>query len=105
LRRSRWIITSINLNMDSKGESQTCSAIAARPTTSPADVEVLHSLALGLTAQGDTDMVLDLGDMSATDSTGLGAIIEVRRVLRDGHVYLLQPPERLRTHLSVTHVE
>lgn len=71
------------------------------------DVGVLCDHALQLTGQGDTDVILDLREMTATDSTGLGAILEFRRSLGDGQgsVHLLQPPERLSTQLKVAHVE
>jgi anti-anti-sigma factor len=71
------------------------------------DVSVLPKLAAQLRAQCHTDAILDLRGLTATDSTGLGAVLEFRRLLGDGQkaVYLLHPPERLRTHLNVTHVE
>jgi anti-anti-sigma factor len=71
------------------------------------DVNPLIALARELRAQGHMSVILELRDVTATDSTGLGAILEFRRVLGDdeGAVYLLQPSERLRTHLAVSHVE
>jgi anti-anti-sigma factor len=71
------------------------------------DVSELPQLARQLSAQGNTDAILDLRGLTSTDSTGLGAVLEFRRLLGDGNkaVYLLQPPERLRAHMTVTHVE
>jgi ABC-type transporter Mla MlaB component len=70
------------------------------------DVNPLIGLAGQLRAQGHTCAILDVRDVTAIDSTGLGAILEFRRVLGYGErtVYLLQPSERLRAHLAVSHV-
>lgn len=71
------------------------------------DVGVLSEIATQLRAQGHTDAILDLRGLTTTDSTGLGAVLEFRRLLGDSQrsVYLLQPPERLRMHLTVAHVK
>src|SRR5262245_13260850 len=66
------------------------------------DVGLLRELAVQLTAEGDKTAILDLRGVTAVDSTALGAIVEFRRVL--GSVYMLHPPERLRTYLAVTHL-
>jgi anti-anti-sigma factor len=70
------------------------------------EVELLRKLAVQLSAEGGVGAILDLRAVTAVDSTALGAIVEFRRVLGGARaVYLLHPPERLRTYLTVTHLE
>jgi anti-anti-sigma factor len=63
----------------------------------------LHDTVSHLADQGHRRVVLDLTNVESADSSGIGALLDVVRVLGEGEgrVFLLRPPARLRDSLNL----
>lgn len=70
------------------------------------NVRELHDSVERLAASGYAAVVLDIESLGVTDSTGVGALLDVRRLLgeRTGRVYLLRAPASLRHSLQLARV-
>jgi anti-anti-sigma factor len=69
-------------------------------------MRVLHDAVTDLGDQGHKCLVLDLTNVESADSTGIGALLDVVRVLGEGvgRVFLLRPSARLRNSLNLIRV-
>jgi anti-anti-sigma factor len=67
------------------------------------DVTALLDTVRCLATDGHARLVLDLTDVETADSTGVGALLESKRLLGEtaGTVFLLRPPIRLRSSLDL----
>jgi len=65
------------------------------------DDSVMH-----LASHGHTRLVLDLTDVESADSTGIGALLNAKRLLGEavGTVFLLRPSIRIRSALDLMRV-
>jgi anti-anti-sigma factor len=70
------------------------------------NVAELHDAVERLAVSGVGTVILDLTALGATDSTGIGALLDVKRLLgeKHGRVCLLRPPAALRNSLHVVRV-
>jgi len=70
------------------------------------DLQPIHRAAARLKSEGHERVIVDLTAVDATDSTGVSALLEAKRIIgqRPGAVILLRPPKRLRATLVMTHV-
>jgi len=66
------------------------------------DDSVMH-----LASHGHTRLVLDLTDVESADSTGIGALLNAKRLLGEavGTVFLLRPSIRIRSALDLMRVK
>jgi len=69
------------------------------------NLRALHDATAKLRASGHTIIAIDLTDIGAVDSTGIGALLDVRRMIgMTGCVVLLRASAHLRTSLDVMRV-
>jgi|RhiMethySRZTD1v2_1073278.scaffolds.fasta_scaffold10917_8 anti-anti-sigma factor len=66
----------------------------------------LYETAARLRAEGHRRVVIDLTTIQSTDSSGMSALLEVRRLFGEqpGAVVLLRPSDRLRASLAMIRV-
>jgi len=70
------------------------------------DLQPINRAVTRLRSEGHDRIIVDLSGVEGTDSTGVSALLEARRIIgeRRGSVLLLRPPKRLRATLVMTHV-
>ena len=70
------------------------------------NVRELHDRITELTGQGHRRLILDVSELGLADSTGIGALIDAKKVVGggEGEVILLRPSERLRASLKLIRV-
>jgi anti-anti-sigma factor len=70
------------------------------------DMSDLHDNVRRLASHGHRRLVLDLTDVESADSTGIGALLNAKRVLGEaiGTVFLLRPSIRLLSALDLMRV-
>jgi anti-anti-sigma factor len=70
------------------------------------DLQPINRAAARLRSEGHERVIVDLAAVEVTDSTGVSALLETRRIFgeRQGSVTLLRAPKRLRATLVMTHV-
>ena len=69
------------------------------------NVNSLHQAAAELRAAGHTRIALELADVATVDSTGIGALVDIRQMFgATGGVVLVRASARLRASLAIIHV-
>jgi anti-anti-sigma factor len=66
----------------------------------------LYDTVARLWREGHQKVVVDLTSVESTDSSGMSALLEIRRIIGDqpGAVILLRPSDRLRASLAMIRV-
>jgi anti-anti-sigma factor len=66
----------------------------------------LYDIATRLGREGHQRIVIDLTNVESTDSSGMSALLEIRRIFGEqpGAIVLLRPSERLRAALAMIRV-
>jgi anti-anti-sigma factor len=66
----------------------------------------LYDTSARLRGEGHEKVVVDLTNVESTDSSGLSALLEIRRIIGEqpGAVILLRPSDRLRASLAMIRV-
>jgi anti-anti-sigma factor len=70
------------------------------------NVRELHDRITQLTGQGHRRLILDVSELGLADSTGIGALIDAKKLVGggEGEVILLRPSDRLRASLKLIRV-
>jgi anti-anti-sigma factor len=70
------------------------------------DLQPLYETVARLRREGHERVIIDLGKVESTDSSGISALLEVRRIVGEQHgaVILLRPSDRLRAALAMIRV-
>ena len=70
------------------------------------DFQPLYDIVARLRREGHQQVVIDLTNVESTDSSGMSALLEIRRIFGEQHgaVILLRPSERLRAALAMIRV-
>lgn len=66
----------------------------------------LYDVVARLRREGHERVVIDLTNVESTDSSGMSALLEIRRIFGEQHggIILLRPSERLRAALAMIRV-
>jgi anti-anti-sigma factor len=70
------------------------------------DFQPLYDTTARLRREGHQKVVVDLTGVESTDSSGISALLEIRRIIGEqpGAVILLRPSDRLRASLAMIRV-